>query len=186
MQTTPFTLLERLRKQSAPEDWKRFTALYAPLLYHWARRIGLQAHDAADLVQEVFVVLVQKLPEFSYDRQKSFRAWLRTVTLNKWREQLRRHTGDLQLTADFEGVAAADTTEAYWETDFRQELAARALRLMQADFEPSTWKACHECVVAGRPAVEVAKELGLTPGAVRVAKFRVLTRLRQELGGMLE
>ena len=57
---------------------------------------------------------------------------------------------------------------------------------MQTEFEPTTWKACWECVVNSRPATEVAAELGLSPGAVRVAKFRVLHRLRQDLDGMMD
>ncbi len=37
---------------------------------------------------------------------------------------------------------------------------------MEAEFQPVTWKACWECVVRGRPAAEVAAELGVTPNAV--------------------
>ena len=66
--------------------------LYTPLLYYWCQRAGLQEQDAADLVQEVFVLLVRKLPEFRYDRERSFRNWLRTVALNKWRESQRRRS----------------------------------------------------------------------------------------------
>src|SRR5262249_10636168 len=89
-QQTPATLPERLRHPDAQEAGRRFVDLYPPLLYHWARRTGLAAAEAADLVQDVLTVLVQKLPEFRYDPGKSFRAWLRTVTLNKWRGNRRR------------------------------------------------------------------------------------------------
>jgi RNA polymerase sigma-70 factor (ECF subfamily) len=60
------------------------------------------------------------------------------------------------------------------------------LEVMRAEFEPSTWKACWECVVEGRSAADVGRELGLSPGAVRAAKFRVLCRLRRELDGLLD
>ena len=77
---TPASLLERLR-QPAPESARtRFVQLYTPLLFFWARRLGLRDADAADLVQDVLTLLVRNLPEFSYDRNRSFRAWLRTVT----------------------------------------------------------------------------------------------------------
>jgi len=52
--------------------------------------MGLQESDAADLVQDVFTLLVQKLPEFHYDRGRSFRNWLLTVMTNKWRDRIRR------------------------------------------------------------------------------------------------
>ncbi|HEV3262134.1 MAG TPA: sigma-70 family RNA polymerase sigma factor, partial [Gemmataceae bacterium] len=81
MPTTSASLLERLRQPGDQAAWSRFVQLYTPLLYSWARQVRLQHQDAADLVQEVFAVLIRKWPEFSYDPQKSFRSWLRTVML---------------------------------------------------------------------------------------------------------
>src|SRR5439155_714941 len=62
----------------------------------------------------------------------------------------------------------------------------RALRIMQAEFQPATWKACWECVVAGRPPEAVAAELGISVNAVYLAKSRVLRRLHEELRGLLD
>src|SRR6516165_4208642 len=91
MTITPVSLLQRLRRsaqeQQATAAWAEFVELYTPLLYSWATRLGLQPSDAADLVQDVFVVLVRKLPDFHYDPGKSFHAWLRTVLLNRWRDR---------------------------------------------------------------------------------------------------
>ena len=187
MNTTPPSLLERVRQPADQEAWARLVALYTPLICYWARRVGLQDQDAVDLAQDVFTVLVRKLPEFKYDRHKSFRGWLRAITLNKWREKLRRESarreeGDGALAE----LAAPDEGQTFWETEYRQHLAARALKLMQAEFQPTTWKACWEVVVSGRPAAEVADELQITLGAVYAAKSRVLRRLRQELAGLLD
>src|SRR4051794_39668704 len=90
MVQTPVSLLDRLRQPGAQEAWTRFVQLYTPLLYSWARQAGLQEHDAGDLVQDLFVLLMRKLPEFRYDPAKSFRAWLRTVLLNLWRDRCQR------------------------------------------------------------------------------------------------
>jgi RNA polymerase sigma-70 factor (ECF subfamily) len=57
---------------------------------------------------------------------------------------------------------------------------------MQAEFSAATWKACWECVVEGRPAAEVAAELGISENAVYLARCRVLRRLRRELDGLLD
>ena len=185
---TPASLLQRLRQPAEQQAWARFVELYTPVLYAWARRLGLRDADAADLIQEVFLQLVRKLPEFTYDRHRSFRAWLRTVTLNKWRQLSRRHAPAVP-EADAgplpEPAGPADG-EAFWEAEYRQHLVGRAVRLMQADFQPATWKACWECVVAGRPPEEVARELGITVNAVYLAKSRVLRRLHQELDGLLD
>jgi RNA polymerase sigma-70 factor (ECF subfamily) len=184
---TPASLLERLRQPAQEAAWARFVQLYTPLLFAWARRLGLRDADAADLVQEVLMLLVRKLPEFTYDRNRSFRAWLRTVTLNCWRNRCRR--AELPRAAgpfDLDDLAGPNTTDAVSETEYRQWLVGRALELMRAEFQPTTWKACWECVVSGRPAADVATELGIGVGAVYMAKSRVLSRLRQELTGLLE
>jgi RNA polymerase sigma-70 factor (ECF subfamily) len=186
MTGTPVSLLERLRQPDEGEAWGRFVALYTPLLYSWARRVGLQESDAADLVQEVFTVLVQKLPDFAYDQHRSFRAWLKTLTLNKWREGRRRAGARREQPQGLAEPAAPDQLEAFWETEYHQHLAAHALRIMQADFEPQTWQACWELVVNDRPAAQVARELGLSVGTIYAAKCRVLARLRQELVGLVD
>jgi RNA polymerase sigma-70 factor (ECF subfamily) len=187
MDRTPASLLERLRRPGETQAWDRLVELYTPLLYYWARRMGLQESDAADLVQEVFTLLVRKLPEFTYDRRKSFRGWLRQITVNKWREKQRRagvvREGGAPVPAD---LAGPDLVEAAWEDEYQQSLVRRALEVMQRDFQPSTWKACWELAVCGRPAADVAAELKMSVGAVRAAKFRVLSRLRQELQGLLD
>jgi RNA polymerase sigma-70 factor, ECF subfamily len=188
MTKTPISLLERLRKPLEPEAWNLFVALYTPLIYTWARRAGLREEDAADLLQEVFMKLMEVLPTFEYDPHKGFRGWLRTVTLNTWRDHGKRR-GNRPLGGNEAAVAAAtlpDGLEAFWEAEYSQHLVNRAIALMQADFRPATWKAFWEQVVVGRPARAVAAELGLSPGAAYAAKFRVLDRLRAELAGMLD
>jgi RNA polymerase sigma-70 factor (ECF subfamily) len=187
MHTTPLSLLDQLRTQTDPQAWERFSRLYTPLLYLYGRRLGLQDSDAADLVQDVFLVLVRKLPEFQRQRDKSFRAWLRTIVANKWRDLCRRRNAAHQpRVGGVPEAAGPDDVLEIEEEEYRQYLARRALQVMQAEFQPTTWKACWEHVVEGRPAAEVAAELGISPGTVYVAKFRVLNRLRQELDGLLD
>ena len=62
-------------------------------------------------------------------------------------------------------------------------LVRRALQIMQADFETSTWQACWENVAVGRPAGEVAANLGVSVDVVYAASYRVIRRLRNELVG---
>jgi RNA polymerase sigma-70 factor, ECF subfamily len=178
---TPVSLLERLCRRPDPGSWQRFVSLYAPLVYRWGHRVGLQDQDAADLVQDVFTTLVQVLPTFAYDRRRGFRRWLRTVTLNRWRDTRKRP----EMRALPEDLPA-EASDAFWEVEYRQELARRAMKLMQTDFQPTTWRAFWEHTVVGRSASDVAAELGITVGAVYAAKFRVLQRLREELDGLLD
>jgi RNA polymerase sigma-70 factor (ECF subfamily) len=128
------------------------------------------------------------MPAFTYDRFGSFRGWLRTIMHNKFHEHktrkgLRRSPAG---AADLEGLASPDNVQDWSEEEFRRHVTMQAMQLMQAEFQPTTWKACWEHVVGDRPAADVARELGITVNAVYLAKSRVLRRLRQELEGMLE
>jgi RNA polymerase sigma-70 factor (ECF subfamily) len=188
MDTTSVSLIERLRNPDDSAAWTRFSEICTPLLFRWAKRMGLQDNDAADLVQEVYALLIVKLPEFRYDPTKSFRSWLRTVALNKWRETHRRRTEATLDETDgkFDEIESPPGSVAFWEVEYRDHLAGLALAAMQEHFEPNSWKACVETVVHGRSTADVAAELGMSEGAVYVAKFRVIRKLRQELAGMVD
>ncbi len=181
---TPASLLERLRRPASPEAWARFVELYTPLLFYWARAAHLQEADAADLVQDVLVLLFRKLPEFTYDGRRSFRGWLRTILLRKWYE---RHRRKVPATgAALIHLADADSLGALEEREYRRHLVQRALETLRPEFPVKTWMAFQEHVLAGRPAVEVARGLGVRLGTVYAAKSRVLARLRRELEGLLD
>lgn len=186
MVSTSVSLLHRLRQGADPRDWHRFVHLYTPLLFRWARRAGAQDADAADLVQEVLTLLFAKLPAFDYDGTRSFRAWLRTVLLNKWRDACRHQAARPALPNDraLEAMPARD--EDGEEREDRQRLVARALDLIRADFQPQTWQAFWEFFTSGRDASAVAADLGVRVEVVYSAKCRVLRRLRQELEGLLD
>jgi RNA polymerase sigma-70 factor (ECF subfamily) len=185
---TPISLLEKLRQPSAQDAWRRFVQLYTPLLFTWARRLGASAEDAADLVQDLFHVLAREMPGFQYRPGLRFRGWLWTMLRNKWRDR-QRHAQASPPWADasaLETVAMPDDVEEMTEEQYRTYLVGRALRLMQAEFAEADWKACWQNVVEGRPAAEVAEELGVSVNQVYLAKSRILHRLRTELQGLLD
>jgi RNA polymerase sigma-70 factor (ECF subfamily) len=184
MHTTNVSLLQQIRQVADGSAWDRFVRLYTPLLFYWARRLGLQDQDAADLVQDVLIVLVRKLPEFQYQPGRSFRGWMRTVLMNKWRDR-RPPEEPVPMDSNMHPQAPADN-DPLEEREYRLYVIGRAMRLMVTEFEPATWQACWDTVMGGRPPAEVAAELGLTVNAVYLAKSRVLGRLRQELEGLLD
>jgi RNA polymerase sigma-70 factor (ECF subfamily) len=188
MLTTPPSLLARLRQSSERDAWERFVEMYTPLFFGWTKRLNLDDHEAADLVQDLFAVLVEQLPSFEYDPRKSFRAWLKTILLNRWRNHLHRRSAENLVRPHNmnEVIALDDPVPEMEEAEHRQYLVGRALTLMRTEFQPDTWKACWEFVVCGRRAEEVAAELGISVNAVYLAKGRVLRRLREELAGLLE
>jgi RNA polymerase sigma-70 factor, ECF subfamily len=184
MYTTSGSLLLRLRNPNEREAWDRFADLYTPLLYYWLRRLGLTGDDAADLVQEVFVVLVAKLPNFEYHRDGTFRGWLRTLTINKYRESRRRKK--LPMADQLVDVPARDSRGDLEESEYRRHLVEQMLHILKEEFPPSTWLYFHEYVVAGCDPKAVAARFGVSIGTVYTAKSKVLSRLREELAGLLD
>lgn len=185
---TPTSLLQRLRQAPEAKTWERFVDLYTPLLFAWTARLRLSDHDAADLVQDVFASVVESMPRFQYDTNGSFRAWLKTVLLNRWRTRIRRadnnqRVGDPALD---EVIASDDQLGDLDESEYRRYVVQRAMTIMQTDFQAETWQACWQFVVESRPAQEVAQNLGITVNAVYLAKTRVLRRLREELRGLMD
>jgi RNA polymerase sigma-70 factor (ECF subfamily) len=147
----------------------------------------LEADAAGDLVQDVFAILVEKLPQFTYNPQRSFRAWLKTVTLNRWREQARRRrTVRLPAGADELADSAADAPTFLEEAEYRDQLVRRVMALIENDFETTTWLACWQYVALDRKPADVAEALGISVNAVYLAKSRVLRRLREELDGLVD
>ncbi len=187
MNTTPVSLLQRLRQPANQDAWRRFVRLYTPLLHYWAKRIGLPVQDADDLVQDVFTLLVKEMPQFEYDAQRTFRGWLRTVAVNQWNAVRRRRQLAAQPLGDVDPAGPdADPGALLAGAEFQRLVYRRALEIMQTDFPGATWQACKAVVVDGKSAQETAQALGLTVGAVHAARFRVLARLREELAGMVE
>jgi RNA polymerase sigma-70 factor (ECF subfamily) len=167
--------------------------LYGPVVYRWTTKRGLGEHDAADVVQEVFQSVAEHIGRFQRrPTADSLRGWLWTVTRNKIRDHFRRRQNEPSAAggtaAHAQLQAAANVPEANDEPPdaLTAELAHRALRFLETEFEPSTWKAFWATAVDGRDTADTAAELGLTIGAVYKAKSRVLLRLRRELDGWLE
>jgi RNA polymerase sigma-70 factor (ECF subfamily) len=184
MMSTSETLIGQLREPGNSVAWSRFVHLYSAPLYQWVRRKGLQDADAADVIQQVFGVLVVKLPEFEYDRDRSFRKWLQTITLNIWRNHCRQSARSVPLSDALDHQIGAG--DLFSETDYRRQVLGRAMEIIRPEFSPRTWQAFEEHGLQSKPADEVARELGTTVGAVYAARCRVVGRLRTFLEGMLD
>jgi RNA polymerase sigma factor (sigma-70 family) len=194
MSATPVSLLERLRLRQDDHAWSELVALYDPLLRGWLRRQSLQSADVDDLVQEVFGILLSKLPEFRHNRQQgAFRNYLRRILgnclLNRWRARRTRRgeNGDVRAWQALQYLQDPDSElSRLWELEHNRYVANRFMQQAQEHFEPATCQAFRGVVVDGKSPTVVAAELGLTANAVRLAKFRVLRWLREASEGLLD
>jgi RNA polymerase sigma-70 factor (ECF subfamily) len=185
MSTEP-SLLERLRQANDGAAWSEFVHLYTPLLYGWARRAGLSEDETADLLQDVFATLLRELPRFEYQPDKSFRGWMRTILLNRWRTLQRRRSPRPVPSEQLDELPGVGDPDLPGEAEERRELVRRALALIEGEFTPATWQAFRQVVVLERSPGEVAAELGLSVNAVYLARSRVLRRLREHLTGLID
>ncbi|MBI1902542.1 MAG: sigma-70 family RNA polymerase sigma factor [Planctomycetia bacterium] len=168
--------------------------LYVPLVYSWAQRGGLQASDAADVVQEVFRVVAARIASFRGDRPgDSFRGWLWGITKNKLREHFRKTTfgeaaaGGTAALERLKSLAAGlpDDSSALDDASSRAFIMRKAMQAVRIEFEETTWRAFWRSAVEDQATADIAADLGLSVAAVRQAKYRVLRRLRQELQGLV-
>lgn len=189
---TSMTLVGRLKLQD-PSAWRQLAELYGPLVYSWVRISGLNEHDAADVVQEVFSAVHASLDRFRKEQPADrFRDWLWTITRRRTCDHLRKLGKQViakggsdayqQLQEFPEEIPSADDPQA---ASAEAELVRRALDLVRNEFEDRTWQACLQTAVDGRNPADVAADLGMSVGALYVARSRVLKRLRQELGDVL-
>lgn len=184
MTETPHTLLDRLCAQPAPADWDRFVRLFTPLLRRWAARFGVREGDAEDVLQELFVLLIRKLPEFRYDANGSFRAWLWTTFRHMVLAWHKRQARAEPLLTELESLGSPDSVAEATEAEYHRYLLGRITQIVQTDFPERTWRIFEQLAIEGRPGGEVACEFGVSVNAVYLARGRVLARLREELAGL--
>jgi RNA polymerase sigma-70 factor (ECF subfamily) len=190
---TSVSLLERLAGAPSEDDWQRLDELYRPLLRAWIARAGVPASDAADLVQEVLLVVFRKVAGYEWRGQGAFRAWLRTILTNQLRHYFRGQkyrpnaTGGSDFQSWLDDLESPDSAlSRLWDREHDKHVAASLMQRVKGDFNPVTWQAYHRYALEGEPAAQVAEALGLSLNSVLLAKSRVLKRLRQEAAGLVE
>jgi RNA polymerase sigma-70 factor (ECF subfamily) len=178
------------RVQAGDEEaWTRFARLYTPLAFGWCRQAGLQNADIADVVQNVFTSVHRGIGKFRRTQATdTLRGWLWTIARNEIRGHYRRKAGRAEAAGGTEARLSIEQLPAIIDGDSapsdpaaERHFVHRALRMIESEFEPTTWRAFWRTTVDGQAAPDVAAELGLSPGAVRQAKHRVLIRLREFL-----
>ena len=185
---TRSSLLVRLRDTHDQKAWQQFVGLYAPVVYGYARKRGLQDADAGDLTQEVLrgaAAAHERLDAIA--QQGSFHQWLFTVAHHKLHDFLARQHRQAQGSGNSEVHRLLDQQPqpnedtALWEQEYQQQLFAWAAQQIESHFQASTWQAFWQTAVEGKSGKEVAQALGMTVAAVYLAKSRVLARLREQI-----
>ena len=192
MQTSPETrpsLLLRLRNPQDEQAWREFLEIYEPLIERLARRRGLQHADARELVQEVLVAVSGAIDRWDPDETKgSFRGWLSTIARNLTINLLKREGRTTRGTGDSEFARLMNEqpdpvgeNTALFDLEYRRRLFQFAAEHVREQFEEATWQAFWKTSVEQQPLVDVCEELGLSRGAIYVARSRVMAKLRKHI-----
>ncbi len=193
--STSVSMLDRA-KLGDEQAWCRLVDLYAPLIYQICRRKQIQSQDSADIVQLVFQRLFKSLHRFEKKRAgDSFRAWLTTVTTNILIDTIRKRAnqptivdgemGNDVLRNTAEAFSEDELTIEFKNRDAQSQVISRMLKMIQPEFENRTWQAFWKLAIDEESAPEIGDQLGMSAGAVRNAKYKVMRRLRQEFGDLL-
>jgi RNA polymerase sigma factor (sigma-70 family) len=196
------SLLTRLRDCQDQAGWREFFDTYWRLIYNLARKAGLNDADAQEVVQNTFIYLGRRMPNFHYDRARgSFKSWLRAVIRSRihvyWRtekaeqkftrEPLQNETGDdadpLETLAD----PAADILDQAWQQEWEQNLIDSAFRRLRSKVSSQQLLIFRLATIKELALSQVAKKLGVSLPQVYLARHRVgrlfkgeIERLRRE------
>lgn len=192
MDPTSLSLLDRLQRGSEGDDWQRLVEIYHPFIKRFIRLDAVLAADADDICQETLAKIAAHLPKFERQRDGSFRAWLKTITVNQVKLFFRKRQSERRAVPR-EGAAALESLaepnselSQAWDREYANHVLCRLSELVRADFSASTWEAFRLRVLDEKSTSEVAARLGMSSNAVDVAKSRVLARLRREAAGLLD
>jgi RNA polymerase sigma factor (sigma-70 family) len=186
--STASDLLDAARRWD-PQSWQEIVERYSWLVYQWACQAGLSGEDAADVVQMVMADVARSVGNFEKDGKKAaFRRWLRTITRRRIADfccaEAKQPHGEGGSSAQRRIGALAENVESSASANPAAESLRsqfwKLLERLEDELEETTWQAFWMTTVENRTSIEAAKLLGMTPNAVRLAKGRVLQRLRQE------
>lgn len=182
MTTTRKSLLGRVRDREDSAAWTEFHAIYAPLLYRYARGRGLSESDAEEIRDQVLEVVVRRMPEFEYDRKRGrFKAWLyriasgRIVDAHRRRRELHAESGELREIAD-----PAPRPDEIWEREWRAGHLRAAIERARHRAAARDG-AIFDLLLQECPVPEVCERLGVNANQVYKAKSRMLRAVRDAL-----
>jgi RNA polymerase sigma factor (sigma-70 family) len=187
------SLLVRLRNWDDQESWRNFFNIYWKLIYHTARKAGLQDVEAQEVVQETVIIVAKKIKTFRYNPETdSFKGWLLYITRKSIAGQYRKRQGSGRENG--RGGTAGRTPEniyhpelveneleKLWDREWEQNLMDAAIRNVKELVSPKQFQIFNFYVLKGWSVNEVAKTLEVGRPTIYLAKHRVSVLIRKEL-----
>ena len=184
---TRSSLILRLPDKQDVEAWDQFASIYQPLVLRLARSKGFQETDAQEIAQEVLIAVSRAVATWDPDPSRGrFRDWLFRIARNLIINYLtrRKHrsigSGDSAIAELLQRQVnpTAEESNTYC-LEYRREVFRWAAERVRKQVKERTWRAFWLTSIHGIAAAAVAKELGMTVGAVHIARSRVFGQLRE-------
>jgi RNA polymerase sigma-70 factor (ECF subfamily) len=148
-----------------------------PALVRYLRVVSGEVDE--DVAAETWVTVVRGLVRFRGD-EMAWRGWVFTTArrraVDEGRRRARRRTALLSEPGDLGGLVAPDPSQVVLESLDTERALALVARLVPLQAEVIVLR-----VIAGLDVESVARLVGRSPGAVRIAAHRGLRRLAQIL-----
>ncbi|MBI4717389.1 MAG: sigma-70 family RNA polymerase sigma factor [Planctomycetes bacterium] len=186
---THTSLLNGLKDPGNRSVWQDFVARYRPMIVKFAQRRGLSEEDAQDAAQQTLIAFCGAYQQGKYERQQGrLRFWLFGIARNQIRNARKRDrhrevqaVEDSGATAFFDRLPDEADMEQQWEEEWQQAVLRQCLEEIRREFDPRSLEAFERFAWKGQPAQEVARQLGMTPNAVFIAKHRIMKRIKELL-----
>lgn len=171
-----------------PEDqraWGEFVEIYAPIMYNFVAKRGLQKADVEDVVQNTLRSLAGSIQRFEYDPDKgTFRSWLFRVLRSKLADHFRKAGAQEQGSGRSTVMRMIEETpseneEEDWDLEYHRHVFQWAAERVRPQVTEQSWQAFWMTAMEDKDAGEVARELNMERGAVYVAKSRVIARMKR-------
>ncbi len=191
---TSLSLLQSIKRDGNRESWDLLNQIYSPMIRRWLKRSNVRQADVDDILQEVFVTVVQKIESFERGENiGSFRSWLKRITINSFRNYSRKKgnqafaAGGSEIDQFIQQLEDPNSILSNaWNEEHQKSVFQYLLKVVEPTFTSETWRAFFDTSVLGKSSKEVADSIGSSVGAVHTAKSRVLAELRRVGKGLLD
>jgi RNA polymerase sigma-70 factor (ECF subfamily) len=190
------SLLGRLHDLQDQTAWREFFDSYWRLIYKVARSAELNDAEAQDVVQNTFIYLSRRMPNFRYDPERgAFKSWLRVVTRSRINVFLRQQKADEKFldepqpgdeedgAGELEEIPdpAGDALDEVWQREWEENLLARATRGVRARVSAQHFLIFRLSTLNQLPLKQVAKKLHLSLPQVYLVRHRVARLFKEEV-----